>query len=1485
MKHKKLKIALVASLAVVLLLAATLTVFAYFTTQVYVYTEDGREVAHVGMNLQLLFGKLSGVTTDDLGIPSYCVVSSTTGEPVVDGNGVWYSTVAAATAAVPPDTATNETYYLQYRDGATLKTPYNSKAPWGSAQNPYVISESRHLQNLSALQSVGYFDLLYLGNNFDANGNYIPGSASIPYFLICTDSAKYAEDGQTVIAGSGTPITISGDQLEAIKPIGSAEHPFIGVIGGAFAAGETTVAGKTSSVSAINGFKIQTNTNQTDVGLFGYVGYLGVEPSDATAGTKFFGVASSIQNILLSDVQVVVKNPTIAEIASSLLGHVFNNHRFSYTGAKDSSGNQIPTSVPPHENHHIGIFAGHISYAQAEYISVYYSSEDKCAIDLLHATSSRTENYHSSTGIVGFMHNMNSTVTNQVTSAKPSGHCQISYGGITSSGVSVTPDTPGAGGGDEIGIGRGYVVAKTLYEGYHYISGNQGLYDRIWKYTVGEGDSKTVYYGPMFYEQANGSFVTQNGEAVTIDANGVATYTAGGTAKSFKIYSKRTAASATTYTYTLYDGTTSVVSFSPDATNNVELPQSVWQYVLQKPVDESGTPIEDQGQWTWNEAVLIVEKSTDSYILKETRYAKNAAGNLVPVVNEYPVALGAGTATITGATYSDGKTGVTISNVILSRTVDNETKYFVYNTATTSWVEPEFFREKPLQLVNATTSLGTALCIQSESSSNSKYFYDGVFTFALSDPADTIESTWENETPDQIVIGPNSNDSWTETRRDGFYGLVAYIKPIKSVGDLELAATSGKKIFIGSQSSSTTTTSLNMIMLPETNVDLTVSNMLGDDFFTAESTTKDFYTTAESNAAFQALNDYVSGVQDASVDFAYPDNLNAANSQALAQSLYRDRNNLKILNLGLSTNTQELIADHAITVSVTGTGEDATFQFSQGNVELAVLRSEALTNIDWVVNLIGQKYHYSLYSGDDVPNNFSDKVFGVNVTYTFTRNTWADVDINTTTGAATIKYVHTDGTERYVNYSNEKFNGTDGTSDTTTVYFYTIEAMSILESGQAVFAPISGKQEFNADQYVLWPNAVMDQNGTYFNDEWNSTTNSFSTTYVSATHNTNASTTGYHNAKDTVTDGSTSVTRDGVTTKDLYRSYTLLSLSQLYASDNGWQDGYGTQLSNSNLRKKFTMERAIDFSLSLNIPWFGIGNLQTNSNSVMAPVGQGGASSNVPKGSVAFRINETTETGSNIYVIVSVPVSKVFDSTTNTESLHTAADYYLGLWKTQDIDADSLSYNSFSQTTAVQKFELPRSRPYNPESATAANSDYILVEYGGTTYRCYLNGDRVLVAYRFTVMEAGTYVLGTAIGQSSIGNAYSYSYPMEIVYCAADGTASEGLDGTIGSVTGALDYVYDYGGKIINVQDYAASVTVPANDYNYYYNSRIITYTDNGNTAINDMMLYPYRYVSNNKIYLKLKVQSGSSQFFFTSKRAGVDPDEVVSSTGTRPTS
>ena len=493
MKHKRLTIALIASTVAAMILVATLSVYAYFTTRVYVYTEDGKEVAHVGMNLPLRCGKLSGVTEDSpLGIPSYCVVSSATGEPVEGDNGVWFSSVAEATAKVPPNSGV--TYYLQYRDGTTLTTTYNSKAPWGSAQNPYIISEARHLQNLSALQSVGYFDLLYVANNFDTNGNYIEGSASIPYFLICTDTTS-----TTSGAVAGQPITISGEELAAIKPIGSAEHPFIGVVGGAFTTGTTTVIGadttattddKTSSVSAIHGFKVQTNTNQTDVGLFGYVGYLGIEPTTTTQ-SQFAGAVSSVQDLLISDVQVIVKQPSVAEKISELFGPLWavfeDGHRYSYTHKTPEEGKTLPE-----ETHHIGIFAGHVSYATIDGISVYYSSETIKALDLVSAAE--TDNYYSVSGILGMFYNMNCEVENVTTTSgqtvTPSGNCVIMMGtGSTAEeiGDAIAGSGSGTGGGQYSGNGRGYVTAAEIFTTFNNVYVANENEELLWRYKDAHG--------------------------------------------------------------------------------------------------------------------------------------------------------------------------------------------------------------------------------------------------------------------------------------------------------------------------------------------------------------------------------------------------------------------------------------------------------------------------------------------------------------------------------------------------------------------------------------------------------------------------------------------------------------------------------------------------------------------------------------------------------------------------------------------------------------------------------------------------------------------------------------------------------------------------------------------------------------------------------------------------------------------------------------
>ena len=1430
MKNKKLKISVIATTLALVFMMAAMTVYAYFTTKVYVYTEDengkvNQEVLHTGMQLQLLFDKLSATLDgQEIYLPNYSVA---------DGNRLVY----------------NETVTLNL----TTKES-GPAAEWGSAANPYVISEIRHLQNLAALHSVGYFDLMYVHKNFDeTTGDYIQGTASMPYFLVCTPT------GQNVL--------IDGTDLAAIKPIGSAQYPFIGVIDSYHPVVEgsdskvtntstITVNGKEAAVSTIHNVKVQTNTNQTDVGLFGYVGYLGVEPEEVNVSSTFSGAVSSIQNLLLSDIQVVVHNPTIGEIISEFFGHVFNNHKYTFTGKTES------TNTASHEDHHIGIFAGHVSYAHTNNISVYYSNENMCAIDLTHTdiagNNNKTANYHSSTGIVGFMYNMNSPVKNQAAA-----NCLVSCGGISSSGVNMTPDTPGAGGGDEIGLGRGYVVAKTLYEGCHYIQENQGMFERIWHFTI---DGSKSYYGPMYYAATSGNattYTTQNGDPVTI-ADGTATETKSG--KTYTTYAIRTGTSSDNYIYTFYNGDDykDGYEFKPNSNPNkkddnknliplnLEVPQSVWQYVITKPVDENGNPIEDQGSWEWVEAVLVQQEG-DKYYLKDDLFG-----------NKFEVTVSGTTATIKG-------TSVTIQKVFFK---SSDGTYYCLNSDGQA-VTPEFFREKPLLIANAQYMTGVNLC-QDAQESNGKYFYDGVFTFALSDDMDAIESTWENETPDDFVIGPNDDDAWAVNPQAGFKGVVAYIKPITTQGEFNTLAASGTPIFIGQPNTytenSVSVDKLNIMTLLESNDNAQGLDRLQDNFYQSGSNRKNFFTATECDDTYESLQAFINGVSEAKVDFVYnPQNLEA---EDLAQAILDDRGDLQILNLEAATNINELMNKYLITP-----GWDKT-----NNKLISLTTNDPNTKKDYFLSILQCRAYwfwgssasdptYSIYSATTYPEPHEGVLLGSLTEYRYAWNTVPTVTIDDATGRTTISFTYSAGNTRYVTYGTKNdgtgyFGGVSGANKASDICLYAVVAMSTVDVGQDVIVPSAGAETavFNADEYVLWPQAIMKNKG---NNNTNGTYDGFT--------EINTETFKENKLNTTSTDATN-------TTDILYNTYRLLSLGDLYLADNGWQDGRANQLSNMNLRKKFAMQEAVKFGFSIGLPI--LGNVSVNDNTVIAPVGVNGALANIPTGSIGFRINETTDDGSSIYVIVSVPVSNFYDGASD-ESLTTDWDYYLGLWQTQDIeDGQYGGTDEFSQTNALQKFELPRSRPYDPEDPNAkTNTDnYILVQYDanknqkyedGETYRCYPNGERILVAYRFTVYEAGTYILGTAVGTSSWTESTSYSYPMEIVYCAADGTASEGLDGTTGSVTGSLDYVYDYNGKIVHVQDYTAGEgpNSETKDYNYYYNSRIITYTENGTTPINTLKICPYRYIEDGTSKLSLGV---SDTTLFKGKRAGIDPDILI---------
>lgn len=106
------------------------------------------------------------------------------------------------------DDATLAKYQTEYLGGAA-----NPEAEWGSEENPYIISNIKHLYNLAELQRLGYFDIHYISKNYDENGNYVTDDATgqgkiMPYFMVCTSDGKPVTiDGNTF---DGTIISVNG---------------------------------------------------------------------------------------------------------------------------------------------------------------------------------------------------------------------------------------------------------------------------------------------------------------------------------------------------------------------------------------------------------------------------------------------------------------------------------------------------------------------------------------------------------------------------------------------------------------------------------------------------------------------------------------------------------------------------------------------------------------------------------------------------------------------------------------------------------------------------------------------------------------------------------------------------------------------------------------------------------------------------------------------------------------------------------------------------------------------------------------------------------------------------------------------------------------------------------------------------------------------------------------------------------------------------
>lgn len=312
---------------------------------------------------------------------------------------------------------------------------------WGHKGNPYVISQERHVSNLSILQNIGYFYNNFISNNYNGstlvgNSNYNDGY-DVPYFVIANPN--------------GSP-TVIDTSKRTIKPVGTEEYPFIGSITGVTSSTSTTsyvIDGKvkTSKTSGIHGVKVQTPKSTLDYGFFGHVSYLGDEDLENGA---FYGYVSTISNILFSDVQIIAKTTLWEEIKDALLSHFFYKN----------TGSGIADAKDPEETHHIGIAVGHAEYVKMSAISIYYSSDSVEAINLTdrgRTNEDKPFNYVSSTGYIGFMYNLNPSFNEQG---------QIIVGsGIDSSEISYGYQ---GGGGLNSGILPGYIRADQMYKIYSF---------------------------------------------------------------------------------------------------------------------------------------------------------------------------------------------------------------------------------------------------------------------------------------------------------------------------------------------------------------------------------------------------------------------------------------------------------------------------------------------------------------------------------------------------------------------------------------------------------------------------------------------------------------------------------------------------------------------------------------------------------------------------------------------------------------------------------------------------------------------------------------------------------------------------------------------------------------------------------------------------------------------------------------------------------
>jgi hypothetical protein len=1343
-KHKRIYVYFVTVMLALLIMASAVLSYAYFSKKdIY----DG----YLSGEIELLFDRL-----DDTGLASY---------------------------------------------GAAEGITADKEQTWGTKNNPYVISNVRHLYNLSELQNIGYFDKQFISKNYDENGNLVADPTNIPYFIICEPDY--------------TPVLIDGSSFKEIASIGNDEHPFIGSVKGVHIKtkdenGETinkdqmvTVGTNTSATSVIHNVKVKSNPANVDSGLFGYVSFIGDLPEESDENQTFIGTPSVISNIVLSDVQVEVNSSfwdTVTEFVKDIaLGE--GGHRFSFTdlfNAKDANGNalDIYNSVP-HENHHIGILAGHISYSTVEYISVYYSNDNVVAIDLTDATEVTTEdsegneiktkaNYLSATGIIGFIYNLNPTVNEDGSMTAGSGD---SFSNLSYSMV--------GGGGEAVGDKAGYILAKNIFNKYTHIANGETLTENSSE-TIKISTATTSKGIPLCYpsvrdmgilgEQVGYYFYDGVFTFALSSDNDVIEPTWEGEVDKFSIGSTDPENWVTNYT----EGNKAVAAYLEKVTSDKDLQDAIDAnlpiFILRETDATSAFLMSLYNQSTASTSTNnFNEKYTTNGTSQEygdqefinslvESYYGESSDKFIEGLEIYDSTMNKNekAAEIMSA-LKNGEEGWKVINVGISSSglsIDTLRHQYKINPAQISEKYSYFTGNVPVAVNETDRTIADYYLYDYDKIEYAGYFYYTVeekysfpwwydfYTYYWQDKnGNVIEVKSESRTTPDDYFDEVTGKTWANDER--IYTNGTYTGVV-------INATTGK-------------------FDPSGNT----ANMSGPILTKSVNTTlKYFYKPVGSE------------------HYYYADDTSRSNPHTEAQLTATADTSTSGTPIFKSKQNQSWVGvkvDQYYTYTFSANGSSGTNMLRMIKADFTVRGT-----------------HYTIWNGTDsaaqTSSNFQLPAIGdwiqTNAS-SLSNSTSATVKFNDD-GTCYISYV-IGSVSQYINYNGSAFNGSMSNSVAgTKLCIYVLQGTQDINYGRVTYDPQSGTGgiQFNANEHVLYAT-------------------------------TNGDTTSYE-------------------VMDVTKLPNLGNSEMVGWKSGNAADGENGLLSSKDLVKKFSTEKGIQFGAVLNIGnWqlgtngmitAPVGKLGTYADIPLSCV----AFRINKEGTQHIRVIISVSVSEYYVGEDGVDNPNILDESTryfNLWQINESGSEMLGLFtKNSAVERfeipRSFPYKpgtiSTEYTGELEGFYTVQ---YNGQDyGMYMNGDRILVAHEFTVSEV---GLYILGPSGFNFDSNGF-----------MENFEGPDVPMEIVYFSADGVASSGRDGASASQIGSIDYVYDFGGEIITVTDTSENGEDDKENYSTYYPSYCLTYFENTKVLVDEQFVSINNEQVKIRRYVADKVPPTSSQGF-----------------------